>query len=353
MKALHRLRRHFFWIFWAGLMGLSCLNPAWAKKTAASRPAAPTPPAITIQAADPASLPEQPEKDACALPGENLAPTMVLIPPGQFLMGSPAAEKDRLNTEGPRHWAAIPRPFAISRCEITKGQFRQFVNDRLKTDHKPYKTVAENTGGCYVYDPKAKQWGRDKTAYWDKPGFPQDDNHPVVCIAWQDAKDYADWLSRRTGANYRLPSEAEWEYAARAGTLTSRFWGDDPEQGCGFANGADAEAAKINPDWKTTRCSDHYGYTAPVATFRPNPFGVYDMAGNAWEWVEDCDHDNYQGAPDDGRAWIDSTKCATGYRGLRGGSWNDSPQYLRSANRDWLRPDGANDYLGFRLARAW
>ena len=231
----------------------------------------------------------------------------------------------------------------MTRCEITRGQFRRFVQE----EH--YQTVAEKTGGCNVYDMKSKRWNQDKKSYWDNPGFPQDDTHPVVCIAFKDAREYAHWLSRRTGAAYRLPTEAEWEYAARAGTVTSRFWGNEAEQGCLFANGADAEAAKLNPNWTTTHCSDGYGYTAPVASFRPNHFGLYDMAGNVWEWVADCWHDNYQAAPSDGSAWEGAADCG---RGVRGGSWDYLPQYLRSAFRNRIRPDAASDNQGFRLARA-
>jgi formylglycine-generating enzyme required for sulfatase activity len=351
----NRLRRHFASGLLAVLLGLPCLNPARAvQQRSTPRPSATTSasPSTTVQAAGPASLPDKPEQDACTVAGENLAPTMALIPPGQFLMGSPSTEKDRYDDEGPRHWVTIPRPFAISRCEITRGQFRQFVEDRSQTDNKPYQTVAEKTGGCRVYDPKSGQWNQDKSASWANPGFPQTDNHPVVCVAWQDARDYAEWLSRRTGARYRLPTESEWEYAARAGTLTSRYWGDDPnkpEFACGFANLGDAELSKLDHDPRNAQCSDGFMYTSPVASFRPNHFGLYDMAGNAWEWVEDCWHDNYEGAPDDGSAWTGDQGCD---RGVRGGSWFGDPRDLRSALRFRLRPGATLIIQGFRLARA-
>ncbi len=268
---------------------------------------------------------------------------MVVMPPGQFLMGSAQEESGRDADEGPRHWVTLSRPFAIGRCEVTRGQFRQFVEETH------YRTQAEKSGGCYLWDSEKKQWKQDAKANWERPGFQQDDRHPVVCVSHGDAEAYIAWLVKRTGVAYRLPTESEWEYAARAGTLTSRYWGDDSEQGCEFANGADAEAAKINSSWTTTRCSDGYGYTAPVASFRPNHFGLYDMAGNVLEWVADCYHDNYQGAPDDGSAWGDKPGCN---RGVRGGSWDSNPQLLRSAFRNRLRPDGTYDFQGFRLARA-
>ena len=335
-----RGRRHFFLAIIALLTCLVSLSPAWAKKPILTRPSAP--PAYTLQAADPGKLPQR-EPNACQEPGNELAPTLVLIPPGQFLMGSPASEAERIATEWPQHWVSITKPFAISRCEITRGQFRRFVQE----EH--YQTVAEKTGGCYVYDAKTKAWKQDKQAFWDKPGFPQDDTHPVVCVAWQDAQAYAAWLSRRTGAAYRLPTEAEWEYAARAGTVTPYYWGEDAEQSCRFANLGDAELTKLDGDARNAKCSDGFMYTAPVASFRPNHFGLYDMLGNAWEWVADCWHDSYQGAPTDGSAWAGAADCD---RGVRGGSWNYIPQLLRSAYRGRSRPDDSDYIQGFRLARA-
>jgi formylglycine-generating enzyme required for sulfatase activity len=333
--------RHFFLSFIALFISLAVLSPAWAKKPAPAPTPAP-PPAYTLQAADPGKLPQR-EPNACLEPGDDLAPTLVLLPPGQFLMGSPAAETDRQSDESPQHWVSIMKPYAMTRCEITRGQFRRFVQE----EH--YQTIAEKIGGCYVYDPKSKQWNPDKKAYWDNPGFPQDDTHPVVCIAWQDAREYANWLSRRTGAAYRLPTEAEWEYAARAGTVSSYYWGSDSEQGCQFANLGDAELTKLDGDKRNAQCSDGFRYTAPVASYRPNHFGLYDMAGNVWEWVADCWHDNYQGAPSDGSAWEGAADCN---RGVRGGSWYYVPQDLRSAYRIWFRPNEAFSLLGFRLARA-
>ena len=322
------------------LAGLVLLFPAWAKKPA---PAATPPPAYTLQAADPSKLPQR-MPDACLEPSGDLAPTLVLLPPGQLLMGSPDSETGRITDEGPQHWVSIMKPFAMTRCEITRGQFRRFVQE----EH--YQTVAEKTGGCHVYDAKSKNWNQDKKAYWDNPGFPQDDTHPVVCIANQDAREYANWLSRRTGAAYRLPTEAEWEYAARAGTVTSYYWGSDPEQSCQFANLGDAELTKLDGDNRNAQCSDGFRYTAPVASFRPNHFGLYDMAGNVFEWVADCWHDNYQAAPTDGSAWEGMAHCS---RGVRSGSWDFLPQILRSALR-YTRDSYvvANNIQGFRLARA-
>jgi len=335
-------RRHLAAPWLAALLflspGLEAGNPP-AESSAG--PAATARPTTTLAVTDPKTLPPR-DAEACAEGGDGLAPAMVVIAPdAAFLMGSPASEKDREDDEGPRHWVT-GRPYAIGQCEVSRGQFARFVAET------GYRTSAESGKGCNIWQVVKRFVELDAKADWRIPGFPQDDRHPVVCISHADAQAYVNWLVRRTGAPYRLPSEAEWEYAARAGTVSSRYWGDDPEQGCEFANGADAEAAKIDPNWTTTGCNDHYGYTAPVASYRPNHFGLYDLAGNVWEWTADCWHDNYQGAPADGSAW-EAENCDR--RVVRGGSWGDIPRNLRSADRFWDAPDEAGINLGFRLAR--
>jgi formylglycine-generating enzyme required for sulfatase activity len=185
------------------------------------------------------------------------------------------------------------------------------------------------------------------------PGFPQDGSYPAVCLNWNDAKAYVAWLSKSTGKSYRLLTEAEWEYVARAGTTTRYFFGDDENAFCRYGNGAD-QTAKNNiaetkqKQWEFLACSDGYAYTAPVGSFLPNPFGLYDMHGNAWQWVEDCWHENYQGAPTDGSSW---TTGDCGRRVYRGGSWDFSPWGLNSATRwsDFAQLRG-ND-VSFRVAR--
>jgi formylglycine-generating enzyme required for sulfatase activity len=263
---------------------------------------------------------------------------MVVIPPGSFQMGSPQTEAGRSDDEGPRHEVTIPRPFAMGRCEVTVEQFRRFVSET------GYITRAEREGGCYFVDEVENQVKPDPARRWNEPAFPQGEEYPVVCVAPEDAEAYIDWLSGRTGARYRLPTEAEWEYAARAETSGSRYWGDDAGA-CPFANGADRQPA--------ANCDDGYRYTAPTGTYRPNHFGLYDMLGNAWEWTADCWHESYDDAPQDGSVWLETGGGDCNRRAVRGGSWfNGLPQNLRSAGRLRIETVRADYDLGFRLARA-
>ena len=266
-------------------------------------------------------------------------PEMLVIPAGNFQMGSPSYEAGRQENEGPTHPVAINRSFALGKTHITRGQFAAFVSA------SGYDVGSK----CYSFD--GGKWEERQGRNWRDPGFPQQDSHPAVCINWNDAKAYAEWLSRKTGKSYRLPSEAEWEYAARAGTTTARYWGDSPDQACGYANVGDLtlKSQVAGVTWETHNCSDGFAFTAPAASFKPNAFGLHDMIGNAWEWTEDCWNANYNGAPNDGSAWT-TGQCSVG-RVLRGGSWINSPRNARSANR--LRNDSSvrGDGFGFRLAR--
>jgi formylglycine-generating enzyme required for sulfatase activity len=173
-------------------------------------------------------------------------------------------------------------------------------------------------------------------------------------MTWNDAKAYADWLVKKTRKPYRLLSEAEWEYAARGRTSPGaypRFWfGNDEKDLCQYINGTDQKARDIiegTKGWTSAPCNDGYAYTSPTGHYVPNAFGLYDMAGNAWQWIEDCYHDSYKGAPADGSAWVTGS-CGSG-RMIRGGSWTSNPRLLRVALRDWV---GTVNYdVGFRLAR--
>ncbi|WP_197471868.1 MULTISPECIES: formylglycine-generating enzyme family protein [Methylomonas] len=282
-------------------------------------------------------------------PRADTGPEMVLIAAGDFKMGSPEGEAGRYDDESPQHAVTISRPFALGRCEVTVGEFRRFV------EATAYKTSAERGAGCRSLDKTTNSWKENPALNWRNPGFaPYDERHPVVCVSWDDAQAYIAWLNRELGlpANtYRLPSEAEWEYAARAGSDTAYFWGDAEQ--CGFANGADQTTKQSNSDlidkaWTFADCSDGFAFTAPVASLQANGFGLFDTTGNAVEWVQDCWHDKYDGAPKDGSAWEPGT-CEQ--RALRGGSWLYRPSNLRSAYRGRGRPDEANDGTGFRLAR--
>lgn len=263
-------------------------------------------------------------------------PEMVVIPAGGFVMGSLNSEIGRQGNESPVHQVDIARPFALGKFEITRKQFALFVNE---AGYAPTKGCWAIEGGKYT---------DSKVLNWRDTGYPQQDDHPAACISWNDAKAYTEWLSQKTGKNYRLPSEAEWEYAARGNTTSARYWGDNPDQACGYANVMDKTGRTIVPgvQWGLD-CTDGFAYTAPVGGKKPNPFGLHDMLGNVWEWTADRYHDNYNGAPDDGSAWTSGGKD----RVLRGGSWLNRDGHIRAAERN---PDEATDhdnFTGFRVTR--
>jgi formylglycine-generating enzyme required for sulfatase activity len=272
---------------------------------------------------------------------------MVLIEAGRFRMGSPEGEDGRSGDEGPQHGVAIVKPFALSRCEVTRGEFAAFVADTR------YVTDAEQGKGCYVLSEARDSLEQSGGTDWRKPGFDQADGHPVVCVSWRDAHAYAAWLSARTGQSYRLPAEAEWEYAARAGTETSRYWGDDPDAACDYANGGDQSLKASVPAWRYSiaACDDRHAFTAPVGSYQGNGFGLSDMLGNAWEWVQDCWTYNYEQAPADGSVRGATAEGECSRVVLRGGGWNLDPVDLRSAYRSRYDAGGAFNIAGFRLAR--
>ena len=277
-------------------------------------------------------------------PGETFkdcadCPEMVVIPAGRFRMGSPSGESGRYENEGPVHGVRIGR-FALGKYEVTKAEFAAFVRD----------SGYDTGGGCWVYT--GGDWKQQASTIWRDPGFAQTDRDPVACVSWDDAKAYAGWLSRQTGKAYRLASESEWEYAARAGTTTARHWGDDADAACGYANVADRTAKERYGDWPIHNCRDGQVHTAPVGTYRANGFGVHDMLGNVWEWVEDCwnESESYAGAPGDGEAW---TWSGCRHRVLRGGAWVDKPGDVRAANRFEDVSGVRGYYSGFRVARTF
>ncbi|MFO1428622.1 MAG: SUMF1/EgtB/PvdO family nonheme iron enzyme [Candidatus Competibacteraceae bacterium] len=303
-------------------------------------PLPPSPVAITSSStsptkeATPAPVQEFSDKLQDGTPG----PEMVKIRGGRFLMGSPADEKGRGENNERRHEVQVA-DFAIGKYEVTVGQFKSFVAAAQ------YKTEAEESGGCYSWT--GSEWKQDAGKNWRNPGFSQTDDHPVVCVSWNDAMAYVEWLSKQTGQKYRLPTEAEWEYAARAGTATARYWGDDPDEGCTFANGAD-QSAKAQFKWTyIMECQDGYAYTAPVGHFRPNAWGLYDMLGNVWEWTCSEYDKDYGGA----EQRCVSDRKSSDFRVLRGGSWYGVPSRLRGAARHWDAPHDRHGDGGIRLAR--
>ena len=257
---------------------------------------------------------------------------LVVVPSGTYRMGSPSGESQRGANEGPVHRVRIGRAFAVGVKEVTRGEFGRFVSE----------TGRSMGNACWTYE--GGEWKERSGRSWRNPGFSQTDEHPVVCVNWDDAKAYVGWLSEKTGQAYRLLSESEWEYVARAGTGTSRYWGEGESGQCRYANGADAST---NFDWRTG-CNDGHAETSPVGSYEANGFGLHDVLGNVLEWVEDCWNESYAGAPTDGSAW-ESGDCSL--RVLRGGSWYDLPRRLRSANRLWNPTGLRNNFVGFRVAR--
>jgi formylglycine-generating enzyme required for sulfatase activity len=283
---------------------------------------------------------------------EKICPVMVDLPSGQFVIGSPETETDRDKGEGPQKRLKVHR-FAIGKYDVTRGQWAAFVADT----HRPVAM------GCAWAGPGGPALDPQKA--WNAVDFSQDDSHPAVCVSFADAQDYAKWLSVRTGHTYRLPSEAEWEYAARAGTNTVFPWGDTP--GHDKANyGAEACCSGLSEG------ADQWTATSPVGSFPPNGFGLYDMNGNVLQWVQDCLGD-YADKPADGTPYAVDTNLKEGgpwspkmvglkacsFRMLRGGDWGDPPRMIRSAFRNYAPPKGAtiDTYrsagAGFRVVREY
>jgi formylglycine-generating enzyme required for sulfatase activity len=251
---------------------------------------------------------------------EKLCPIMVRLPAGSFLMGSAANERGRFDDEGPQRQVAI-RPVAVGKHPVTRGQWAAFA---LATS-RPV--------------PQAEcAYAMTLHPSWKDPGYPQGDDHPVVCITWQDARDYAAWLTERTGHHYRLLSESEWEYAARAGTTTAFPWGAAASHE--FANyGRDSCCGPA------TVGKDRWQFTSPVGSFPPNAFGLYDMHGNVFEWVQDCHAGSYAGHTADGSSY-ETPKCK--YRVGRGGVYGDRPAVMRSAARNFAPGPGDMTIANYR-----
>ena len=308
---------------------------------------------------------------ACAGPARlenSLGMPFVLIPGGEFRMGSdetpealaadfPPYERKRfveLFDEAPVHTAQITKAFYLGQTEVTVGQFRRFI---AASGYVP-ESIADGTGG-YGYNPaydpaKSRRGdlfeGRDTRYSWLNPGFAQDDSHPVLNVTWNDAVAFSRWLSTAENATYRLPTEAEWEYACRAGTTTRYPNGNDPKGLLKIANTFDADAAANWPALKpyAQAGSDGYAFTAPVGSFAPNAFGLYDMLGNAWEWTADWHDENYyaQSPRQDPQGPADGS-----VKVRRGGSWHTWALYSRCSYRNWNSRDTRYVLVGMRLLR--
>jgi formylglycine-generating enzyme required for sulfatase activity len=281
---------------------------------------------------------------------------LVRIPAGRFQMGSSDADPDAEDDEKPRHEVALTRAFYLGRCEVTRGQFRAFV------EAANYRTEAERAGrGSPGYNAEKRNFFRDARYGWRDPGFAQTDAHPVVDVSWNDAVAFCDWLSRKTGRPCGLPTEAQWEYACRGGTRTRYYHGADENGLKTVANLADLS---LKPRWdylalnrqrpiahwfERVSWDDGYPFTAPVGSFQPNQNGLYDMHGNVWEWCAD----RYDGAYYRRSAVTDPPGPEQGWqRSLRGGAWDNAPRYCRSASRHKAAPSLATTSFGFRVCIA-
>ncbi len=272
--------------------------------------------------------------------GTQVCVTMTALPRGKYLRGSPASERGRKTDEEPHREVGIDVDIAMGKYEITRKQFSAFIGE----------TGYNATGGCWVR--VGADWKFDATKSWRDPGFEQDDNHPVTCVNWHDATAFAKWFSSKTNRPYRLPTEAEWEYAARAVTNTAAepaqsYFAQSSEPPCDFANGADQSTAGMFSAQSIAACSDGHTYTAPVGRLKPNAFGLHDMLGNVNEWVQDCHRPSYDGVAADGTSAPDAQNCQ---RVVRGASWMVDPRNMRSAARSRDAPANRNYQLGFRLA---
>jgi len=268
----------------------------------------------------------------------SLGMKLAYIPAGEFLMGSPATEPERMDNET-RHRARISTPFLMGVTPVTVAQFARFVAE------SGYRTAAEKEGWAYgAWNVDSNAWDKFDGASWRSPGFKQGASHPVVSVNWHDAVAFCRWLSAREGRTYRLPTEAEWEYASRAGTLTAYPWGDDPDDGQGRVNGCVQTAKdrfKIFPPFTWT---DGYLFTSPVAKFTPNAWGLYDPVGNVLQWCGDW----FGEYPTD--AVADPVGMPGGdSRVLRGGAFVYGPRHCRCAFRGRNYPEFRNFYIGFRV----
>ncbi len=307
-------------------------------------------PTLTLLLLAPWLAMAQPAPVAAVPPSDcPVCPELALVPPGNFRMGSApdVAELDPATGESPAISVTLTRPFQLARREVSVMEFRRFVE----------ATGSEPPLGCRIW--QGGQWVFDRDRSWRDPGFaqPPRDDDPVVCVNWDDARAYTEWLSKESGRRYRLPSESEWEYVARGGSSFPRFWAaTDSDEGspltlaCDFANVYDVSAVEAYRfPWPNASCNDRHPGVAPVASYKPNGFGIHDILGNVREWIQDCYTASYAGRPADGQAWIWQGGCEL--KGVRGGSWASRPRDVRGAARSAEADERRQSDLGFRVAR--
>lgn len=269
---------------------------------------------------------------------------MVVLPAGRYMMGATKEEfegqpgnfKSMYDAETPRHPVQVKK-FALGRFLVTRKQFAVFA-----------KETGFNGEACRTF--KRTDWQDVPDADWQNPGFPQTDDDPVVCVSWNDVQQYIEWLNERlvgkTVHRYRLPTEQEWEYAARAGTATPMYWGNSRQEQCRYENARDETARALDPDIPVAPCNDRFLWTSPVGSFQPNPWGLYDMLGNATQWMSNCSWEDYTPLPP---ALVPPKSACRGHI-LRGGSWASIVYSVRAAVRGGANSDRRNSTQGFRLA---
>jgi formylglycine-generating enzyme required for sulfatase activity len=321
--------------------------------------AAPVPPATSAPASEPipapaatqpapAPQPEPPKPAASNAPPKTFrdcpnCPEMVVIPAGSFQMGAAPGENERLEVsmtesgrDEPQHQVTITKPFALGKFDITRAEFAVFANETGFRPRPGCMTVVGNT------------WTPQPRASWEEPGYPQTDKDPVVCMNEIEIGAYLGWLHLRTGKDYRLPSEAEWEYAERGGTTTTFYWGDDIKDACIYENvGDESYAAKYGVK-EPIPCNDGFADPAPVGSFKPNPFGLYDMAGNVFVLIADCWNESYIDAPSDGSAWM--TGDCIRHVARKASFGNPHPSMFRAAQRESEGTVVRRNRHGFRVA---
>ncbi len=302
--------------------------------------------------------------------GGDVVLEMVRIPSGSYLMGNSLDQSvilERFNSDAtsfdesyyadeyPRHDVTLAA-FFMGRTEVTVAQFRRFADETGHVTDAELGTPVSESGrperrpGGYTVTP-AGDWVWSDTISWRDPGYAQGDELPVTVVSWNDAQAFSAWLTAQApGVIIRLPTEAEWEYAARGGTSTLYWWGDDPDTTGRVANLADRNAAERYASWAVLLpldMDDRYLHTAPVGSYRSNPFDLHDMIGNVWEWCEDIWQPDYRGAPGDGTAWLETREPE--HRVLRGGSWGNGPRGSRSSVRAHHSRAFRGGDFGFRV----
>jgi len=324
-----------------------------AKVTTSPEPKAKTPPPAQGKTV---IVPPRPTITPADQFTNSLGMTMIRIEPGEFLISStksqidllwkqfPNVKREWLDREQPQHPVKITRPFYLAAHQVTVRQFRRFV------EGSGYITEAESTG-TGAYGLIGTEWKRDSKLNWRNPGFKQDEDHPVVCVSHKDAVAFLNWLNdqeKQPKRSYRLPTEAQWEYAGRAGTAGLYGESDDPESLVRSAKIANASPKKILPNASRMRGDDGFAYTSPVGSFEPNAWQLYDMIGNVWEWCDDWfDAKFYHKSPTENPC----NSADSSNRVVRGGSWRNAAGYCRAAYRSRDTPTHMSGTLGLRLAR--